>query len=82
MTCVKRTSAMTKCLSGSAEFTARSNPLMARLHLPGAVNLTVIRRPEANRVAIGHHLRWWAAWVAVTLTEPIEEAVNWQPEAV
>ena len=47
---------------------------MARLHLPGAANLTVIRRPEANPVAIGHDLRWWAAWVAVTLTEPIEEA--------
>ena len=49
---------------------------MARLHLPGAANLTVIRRPEANPVAIGHDLRWWAAWVAVTLTEPLKEALR------
>ena len=63
-------------LGGSTEFTARSNPLMARLHLPGAANLTVIRRPEANPVAIGHDLRWWAAWVAVTLTEPLEEVLR------
>ena len=43
---------------------------------PALQILQVIRRPEANPVAAGHDLRWWAAWEAVTLTEPLEEALR------
>ena len=49
---------------------------MARLHLPGAVRLAAIRRPEANPAAAGHDLHWRAAWEAVTLTEPLEEVLR------
>ena len=63
-------------LRESTEFIARSNPFMARLELPGAANLTVIRRPEANPAAAGRGLRWPAAWEAVTLIEPLQEALR------
>ena len=32
--------------------------------------------PGGQPVAIGHDLRWRAAWVAVTLTEPLEEPLR------
>ena len=52
------------------------NAQPAAIRSCGAANLTVIRRPEANPAAAGYGLRWSAAWEAVTLTEPLHEALR------